>query len=112
MISSVIDGGCVIAASELKMIEIWTIPSVLHEKKISECYLISDIEFLISFRSRFNAIAFISEDDCIEDVEDDMWCSFCDDEAFATRDVVVLDFVEDDVLLLRTYLNKRTFITS
>lgn len=94
------------------MIEILTIPNVLHKKKISECYLISDIEFLISFRSRFNAIAFISEDDCIEDVEDDMWCSFCDDEAFATRDVVVLDFVEDDVLLLRTYLNKKTFIIS
>lgn len=66
-------------------------------------YLISDMEFLISFRSRFSAIAFISDDDCIEDVEEEMWCNFCDDDALATRDVVVLDFVDDELLLLSTW---------
>lgn len=56
------------------------------------------MEFLISFRSRFSAIAFSS--DWVEE-EADMWCNLCDDDALATRDVVVLDFV-DDVLLLKT----------
>lgn len=60
------------------------------------------MEFLISLRSRFNAIAFISDDDWVDDVED-MWCNLCEDEdALATRDVVVLDFVDDVLLLLST----------
>lgn len=33
----------------------------------SNFYLISDMEFLISFRSRFRAIAFSSDEDCVED---------------------------------------------
>lgn len=56
----------------------------------------------MSLRSRFNAIAFSSDDDCVED-EEDTWCNLCDDEALATRDVVVLDFVDDVLLLLSTY---------
>lgn len=65
-------------------------------------YLISDIEFLISLRSRFKAIAFSSADDWVEDDDDDddaMWCNLCDDDALATRDVVVLDLVDDELLL-------------
>lgn len=58
------------------------------------------MEFFISFRSRFKAIAFSSADDWAED-DDAMWCNLCDDDALATRDVVVLDLV-DDVLLLNT----------
>lgn len=61
-------------------------------------YLISDIEFFISLRSRFKAIAFSSEDDWEED-DDAMWCNLCDDDALATRDVVVLDLVDDELLL-------------
>lgn len=63
-------------------------------------YLISDMEFFISLRSRFKAIALSSDDDWVED-DDAMWCNLCDDDALATRDVVVLDLV-DDVLLLNT----------
>lgn len=61
---------------------------------------ISDIEFLISLKSRFNACAFIS------DVDDVTWCNRCDEEVLATRDVVVL-LVDDELLLFTTYwLNK------
>lgn len=61
--------------------------------------LISLIEFLISFRSRFRACAFISDDvvdeddwDCWDDeLLDVIWCKRCDEVVFATRDDVVVD---------------------
>lgn len=61
--------------------------------------LISDIELLMSVRSRLRALAFISA------VDDVMWCRRCEDEA--TRDVVVLD---DVCLLLVLELLFTTFI--
>lgn len=61
------------------------------------------MEFFISLRSRFKAIAFSSDDDWVEDDDDEdddaMWCNLCDDDALATRDVVVLDLVDDELLL-------------
>lgn len=65
----------------------------------------SDIEFFMSFKSRFNAIALISDvDDNDDDVDEDIWCKRCDDDVFATRDVVVLDLVDDVLLLFRTWV--------
>lgn len=40
-------------------------------------------------------------------ISDDL-CRRCDDDVFATRDVVVLDFVEDVLLLLRTFISNET----
>lgn len=56
----------------------------------------------MSFRSRLSANAFISDEDWDEEEEEDKWCNLCDDEVLATRDVVVLDFVEDVLLLFST----------
>lgn len=107
LMSSLMDGDGVIAARELqydwlKRIHYCSIYNLIPNEEFwhLSIYLISDIEFLISLRSRFSAIAFNSADDWVED-DADMWCNLCDDDALATRDVVVLDFV-DDVLLLKT----------
>lgn len=71
-------------------------------------YLISDMEFLISLRSRLSAIALSSDDDWVDE-EADIWCNLCDDDALATRDVVVLDDLLDDELLLKTcWINEKT----
>lgn len=51
--------------------------------------LISDIEFLISFRSRFKADAFLSDvDEVLDDVDEDDVTNLCD--FFSTRVVVLL----------------------
>lgn len=66
--------------------------------------LISDMELWMSLKSRFSAAmrnslpTFISDD----------LCRRCDDDVFATRDVVVLDFVEDELLLLWTFISNHT----
>lgn len=65
----------------------------------------SDMEFFISLKSRFNANALISDEvdeDDEDDVDEDTWCKRCDDDVLATRDVVVLDFVDDVLLLFNT----------
>lgn len=66
------------------------------------------MEFLISLRSRLSAIALSSDDDWVDE-EADIWCNLCDDDALATRDVVVLDDLLDDELLLKTcWINEKT----
>lgn len=68
----------------------------------------SDMEFFISFKSRFNAIALISDEDKDDDdVDEETWCKRCDDDVFATRDVVVLDLVDDVLLLFSTWAEHR-----
>lgn len=68
----------------------------------------SDMEFFMSFKSRFNAIALISDvDDDDDDVDEDTWCKRCDDDVLATRDVVVLDLVDDVLLLFNTWANEK-----
>lgn len=60
--------------------------------------LISDMEFLRSLKSLCKASVFNSDDD---DDDDSTCWRRCDElELFAIRDVVVLDFVVDDVELL------------
>lgn len=65
--------------------------------------LISDMELWISLKSRLSAAIRYSLPTFISD---DMWCRRCDDDVLATRDVVVLDFVDDVVLLLWTYIKR------
>lgn len=68
---------------------------------------ISDIEFCISLRFCLNFNPCISDFDIDDDDDEDdvTWCKRCEDDVLATRDVVVLDFV-DDVLLFSTCIKK------
>lgn len=64
--------------------------------------LISDIEFLISLRSRFKADAFLSDvDEVLDDVDDDDVTNLCD--FFSTLVVVLLftTYQEDNKLVTR-----------